>query len=162
MRKWAAVLSIALAASGGAALAQEVDVEPYVQAFCSLRTADNGAARIYLLSPSLAAAVMEAQAKNAVLQAETPDEKPPLGDGVPYQSYPDAAPRCGPGEAGRDGEAVVAEVVYSFPDTEGSDWTDQLVLVEGEGGVYVIDDIRYGAEGAEGTLRSFLETAFEN
>lgn len=159
MRKWATVLSLMLAATGGA-VAQENDVEPYVQAFCGLREADGGAGRLYLLSPSLAAVVQEALAKNAELQAATPDEKPPLGDGVPYQSQPDAAPSCEPGAVTADGGATIAEVVYSFPDDAAAGWTDRLVLVEGEGGVYVIDDIRYGSEGDEDTLRHTLEQAF--
>lgn len=159
MRKWAAVLAIGLAGNG-LALAQEADVEPYVQAFCGLRGVEGGAARIHLLSPGLAGEVMKALAENARLQAETPDEKPPLGDGVPYQGYPDAAPVCEPGAVARDGDAVVAEVKYSFPDAPDAGWTDRVVFIAGEGGVYVIDDIRYGAEGDD-TLRQVLEAVFE-
>lgn len=160
MKKWAAVLPLMLVATGGA-VAQENDVEPYAQAFCGLREADGGAGRLYLLSPSLSAAVQEALAKNAELQAAAPDEKPPLGDGVPYQSQPDLAPLCEPGAVTTDeGGATIAEIVYSFPDDAGAGWSDRLVLVEGDGGVYVIDDIRYGAEGDEDTLRHALEQAF--
>lgn len=159
MRKWAAVLSITLAASS-AAVAQDIDAEPYAQAFCSLRQADGGAARLYLLSPSLMAAVMGALEENARLQAETPDEKPPLGDGVPYQSRQDFAPECEPGATAREGNAIVADVVYSFPDAPDAGWTDRLVLIEGEGGTYLVDDIRYGPEGEEDTLRGVLEEAF--
>ena len=160
MHRWAAVLAIGLAGNG-VALAQEADVEPYVQAFCGLRGVEGGAARIHLLSPALTAEVMKALAENARLQAETPDEKPPLGDGVPYQGFPDAAPVCEAGTVSRDGDAVVAEVKYSFPDAPDAGWTDRLVLVEGEGGVYVIDDIRYGADGDD-TLRDVLEAAFDS
>lgn len=162
MKIWAAVLSFAFVVNGGVAIAQEAGGEPYVQAFCSLRTADWGRARIYLLSPSLTAAVTEAQERNDKLQAERPDEKPPLGDGVPYQSQPDVAPECEPGASAREGEAIVAEVVYSFPDEPSAGWTDRLVLVEAEDGSYVVDDIRYGTQGDEDTLRSFLERAFDN
>ena len=161
MKNWAAVLSIALASSSAPAAAQDTDPEPYVLAFCGLREADGGAGRIHLLSPSLAGAIQEAMAKTAKLQAERPDEKPPLGDGVPYQSRSDSAPACGSGAVTEDNGAVIAETVYSFPDQPDAGWTDRLVLIEGEGGVYLIDDIRYGAEGDEDTLRHALEQAFD-
>lgn len=159
MRKWAVVLAMTLATTFVAS-AQDADVDAYVQAFCGLREADGGAGRIYLLSPGLTEVVTAALEKNAAIQAKTPDEKPPLGDGVPYQGFQDYAPVCEPGASVAEGDKVVAEVKYAFPDEEGAKATDRLVLVKGEGGVYVIDDIRYGAEGDENTLRSALAGAF--
>ena len=163
MRSWAALLPVLMAVGGGVAAAEEIEAEPYAQAFCSLRTADGGKARIHLLSPSLVAAITEALEKNAALQAAAPDEKPPLGDGIPYQSHPDHAPECRSGAVAIEGDsALVTEVVYSFPDDPQAGWTDRLVLVEAEGGAYVIDDIRYGAEGDADTLRAFLDTVFDD
>ena len=159
MRKWAAVLAMTLATTCVAS-AQDDDVDAYVQAFCGLREADGGAARIYLLSPGLTEVVTAALEKNAAIQAETPDEKPPLGDGVPYQGFQDYAPVCEPGKSVAEGDKVVAEVKYAFPDQQDADAMDRLVLVKGDGGVYVIDDIRYGVEGDENTLRSALAGAF--
>lgn len=161
MRKWAAVLAMTLATTCVAS-AQDDDVDAYVQAFCGLREADGGAARIYLLSPGLTEVVTAALEKNAAIQAETPDEKPPLGDGVPYQGFQDYAPVCEPGESVVEGDKIIAEVNYAFPDEEGAKATDRLVLVKGEGGVYVIDDIRYGADGDKNTLRSALAGAFSD
>lgn len=157
----AALLATALL-TGGSALAAETDAIPYAEAFCSLRTADFGAARFYLLSPALAAAVVAALERNAAIAAENPGDKPPLGDGIPYQSYPDAAPSCAAGTVTAEGDRLVAEVKYSFPDAPDAGWTDRLVLVAGDGGVLLVDDIRYGAEGDEGTLRATLDEAFEN
>ena len=159
MRKWAAVLAMTLATTYVAS-AQDDDVDAYVQAFCSLREADGGAGRIYLLSPGLTEVVTAALEKSAAIQAETPDEKPPLGDGVPYQGFQDYAPVCEPGKSVAEGDKVVAEVKYAFPDQQDADAMDRLVLVKGEGEVSVIDDIRYGAEGDENTLRSALAGAF--
>lgn len=159
MRKWAAVLAMTLATTYVAS-AQDDDVDAYVQAFCGLREADGGAARIYLLSPGLTEVVTAALEKNAAIQAEIPDEKPPLGDGVPYQGFQDYAPVCEPGESVVEGDKIIAEVKYAFPDQHEANATDRLVLVKGDGGVYVIDDIRYGAEGNEDTLRSALAGAF--
>lgn len=158
MKKWAAVLAMGLATTC-AALAQDADVDAYVQAFCGLREADGGAGRIYLLSPGLTEVVTAALEKNAEIQAEYPDEKPPLGDGVPYQGFQDYAPVCEPGASFAKGDKIIAEVKYAFPD-EDAEATDRLVLVKGEGGVYVIDDIRYGAEGDDDTLRNALAGAF--
>ena len=58
--------------------------------------------RMYLVTRALGAAIDEAVKKNDAIAAATPDEKPPLGDGVPFQSFPDEAPVC---QAGKFAEA---------------------------------------------------------
>ena len=154
------LIAVALGAAlmmGTVAHAQQDEAAPYVQAFCGLRAVEGGNARIHLMSPSLVELVNKALAVNAKLQAETPDEKPPLGDGVPYQSYPDVAPKCEPGAAAKDGDAIVAEVKYSFPDSPDANWTDRLVLVADDAGTLLVDDILYGETGEDGTLRAFLD-----
>jgi hypothetical protein len=159
MRKWAAALAMGLATTCVAS-AQDADVDAYVQAFCGLREADGGAGRIYLLSPGLTEVVTAALEKNAAIQAGNSDEKPPLGDGIPYQGFQDYAPVCEPGAFVAEGDKVIAEVKYVFPDEQDAEAMDRLVLVKGDGGVYVIDDIRYGAEGDDDTLRGALADAF--
>lgn len=158
MRKLVATLALGLAVTGAAAAQDDLGT-PYVQAFCVLADAEGGMGRLYLVTPGLNDTIMAALAENARLQAETPDEKPPLGDGIPWQSYPDAAPVCEAGATTADGDRLVAQVRYRFPDQPDGDWIDRLVLVKGADGAYTIDDVLYGEEGEE-SLRGVLAEVF--
>jgi hypothetical protein len=142
-----------------AALADD-DAVAMVQAFCSLRAVEGGNAIMHLVSPSLGEAIGVALAENAKVQAAMPDEKPPLGDGIPWQSYPDLSDTCEPGTVTAEGDGRIAEVKHGFASNAGAAWTDRLVLQPGEGGVLLIDDIRYGAEGESDTLRGLLVGVF--
>lgn len=159
MRLIAATFGIALLTQGTAFAQDDVTV-PYVQAFCSLGTVDGGSGRAYLATPELGEAIRTAMAENARLQEADPQEKPPLGDGVPWQSFQDVAPACEPGAVTTEGERLVAEVKYSFPDSPGSGWIDRLVLVKAPDGVLYVDDVRFGATGEDETLRKTLAEAF--
>ncbi len=159
MRLIAAALGLALSMQG-AAFAQDSDAVAYVQAFCSLGTVDGGAARAYLATPELSDAIKTAMAENAKMQDANPEEKPPLGDGIPWQSFLDVAPVCEAGSIEAEGDRTVAQVRYSFPDSPGSGWTDRLVLVKAPDGVFYVDDVRYGETGEEETLRKTLSEAF--
>jgi hypothetical protein len=158
MRRLAASLALCFPFAG-AAVAQDDPGAPYVQAFCALASAENGMGRLYLVTPGLNEAIMAALRENATWQAANPGEKPPLGDGVPWQSFPDVAPACEPAGTTAEGEALVATVKYDFPDSPDAGWTDRLVLVKGADGAFAIDDIRYGDDGEE-TLRGVLAGAF--
>jgi hypothetical protein len=132
-------------------------------AFCEARLRGDDRAMHSLLSPSLQKAVEEAEARNRIIAEATPDEKPPFGDGIPYQSFPDQAPVCKVGEV-RDvsGHAEV-EIDYAFPETPSANWTDRLKLLpQAEG--FLIDDILF-ADVANGTpnqgLRRILFEAFD-
>ena len=115
--------------------------------------------RMYLVTRALGAAIDEAVKKNDAIAAATPDEKPPLGDGVPFQSYPDEAPVCHAGKfAEADGKQTV-EIEYIFADTPDANWTDRLVLVT-EDGRPRIDDVLYGTIGrrpAQGAGRALQQ-----
>lgn len=158
MRRLAATLAFGLALTGAAAAQDDLGT-PYVQAFCVLANAEDGMGRLYLVTPGLSDAIMAALGKNEKLQAETPDEKPPLGDGIPWQSFPDVAPVCEAGATVADGDRLIAEVRYRFPDQPDGNWSDRLVLVKGADGAYTIDDVLYGEEG-EDSLRGALANAF--
>ena len=117
--------------------------------------------RLYLVTRALGAAIDEAVKKNDAIAAARPDEKPPLGDGVPFQSYPDEAPVCHAGKfTDADGKQTV-EIEYIFADTPDANWTDRLVLV-GEGGRPRIDDVLYGTDNSGGGLRKALVDLFSN
>ena len=117
--------------------------------------------RMYLVTRALGAAIDEAVKKNDAIAAAKPDEKPPLGDGVPFQSYTDEASVCHAGSfAEADGKQTV-EVAYIFADTPDANWTDRLVLVSGDGRLR-IDDVLYGTGDSGDGLRKALVDLFSN
>lgn len=112
-----------------------------------------------LATTSLLKAIRKAEDKNSIIAKTYPNEKPPLGDGIPYQSYQDHAPFCRVDDVSyqrRKGEAIIA---YIFPDTPEANWTDRLKL-KNINGVWQIDDILYGSDKAHMTLRQVLKQAF--
>src|SRR5690606_11530333 len=50
-----------------------------------------------LLTPALATAIAAAEAENDAYEAALPGDKPPLGDGLPWQAGADYTPRCAVG-----------------------------------------------------------------
>ncbi|MEP3813066.1 MAG: hypothetical protein ABJM69_00035, partial [Nitratireductor sp.] len=56
---------------------------------------------------------------------------------------------CTAGAVATEGGVTLVDVIYGQGD---AGWTDQLVLVAGEGGALVVDDIRYGKPGEAATL----------
>jgi hypothetical protein len=154
------VLLVAALFAGGAFAAD--DPRAVAAAFCKARLADDEAATMALLTPSLVKVIEEAKARSDVIAKATPDGKPPFGDGIPYQSFPDVAEGCEAGEAG-DKTGIEIEVKYLFPKTPNADWTDRLKLVT-EGDKLLVDDILY-ANVANGEpdqgLRQALFEAFD-
>jgi hypothetical protein len=60
--------------------------------FCLSRVASDEGAITGLLSPDLSAEIEQAWARNAAWsEAHAADEKPPLGDGIRWQAWPDHA-----------------------------------------------------------------------
>jgi hypothetical protein len=96
-----------------------------------------------LFTPSLLKIIAAAQAKNNMIAKAHPDEKPPLGDGIPYQAFPDQAIFCRPGQNLHSEHQLYMEVAYIFPDEPDADWVDHLKLVK-VGTDWKIDDIIYG------------------
>jgi hypothetical protein len=146
----------------GVALAAD-DPHSVVEAFCKARLADDEAATLALLTPSLVEVIDGAKARNDVIAKATPDEKPPFGDGIPYQAFPDRAQGCETGKVEQKPGRIEIEVNYLFPDTPKANWTDRLKLVaEGDG--LRVDDILF-ADVANGEpdqgLRKILFEAFD-
>jgi len=152
--------SIALPAS--AALGAD-DPGAVAVAFCKARLADDEAATLALLTSSLVKAIDEAKARNDVIAKATPDEKPPFGDGIPYQAFPDLAQGCEAGKVDQKPGRIEVEGNYLFPETPKANWTDRLKLVPEADGLR-IDDILY-ANVANGEpdhgLRKVLFEAFD-
>jgi hypothetical protein len=122
--------------------AVESDARSVAEAFCKARLAQDEKATMALLTPSLVAAIEEAQARSAVIAKTAPDEKPPLGDGIPFQAFPDVPESCEAGEVTEvDGHEEV-QISYSFADSPDAGWTDRLQLVPHDRGL-LIDDVIY-------------------
>ena len=161
-----AVFSLALQGQGGpiAATAAETTPAEIAAAFCATRLVGDDEEVRALLTPSLLAAIGEAEDRNLAAMEAAPDEKPPFGDGIPYQSFPDLPDGCAAGAESPTGEAVRIAVDLSFRDAPTAGWRDTLLLVPADG-VYRIDDIEFrGApDGSDApTLRQILREAFDN
>ena len=130
--------------------------------FCILRIGNDMAPVEGLLTPDLTAVIENAWSVNSAYEDEYPGEKPPLGDGLPWQAWPDYAPVCQVGAVTIDGDRATVALNYAFPDYPDANFTDNLQLVRidnAETGftVWRIDNIAY----AEGDFRKALEAAFD-
>ena len=155
----------ALFALAGPASAQPIALTPAQigEIFCISRLGNDMAPVAGLLTAGLAAAIAEAEAKDAAIRQQAPDEKPPLGDGIPWQSVPDYAASCAVGAVGTDATAAEVAIEYGFPEYPAGNFTDtlDLHLVEGEWPeqlVWRIDNLSH-ADGRD--LRTVLISAFE-
>lgn len=125
------------------------------QKFCDTHLPGTAAAEkaaMELLTPSLRAAMADAEKRNAEWEAAHPGEKPPLGDGVPFQSYTDQPKECVAGRVSADGTEV--DIEYRFDDPEAN-WTDRVKLATVDGKL-LVDDILYGVNGFQDGLRDSL------
>jgi hypothetical protein len=146
------------------AQAQMATIEPeqIAEIFCIGSVGNNMAPVEALFSPELQALVAEAWEKNAAYEAANPGDKPPLGDGLPWRTWPDYADGCTAGEGVAEREMAVVAVNYTFSDAPDANYSNELILrpatfADGEPLVWVIDDIDLG-EGH--TFRSVLAGAF--
>ncbi|MBL8578967.1 MAG: hypothetical protein JNK47_17245 [Mesorhizobium sp.] len=160
-----AILTVALIAMVSLSIAATAADDPRTvgEAFCKARGANDDAATRSLLTPSLIAEVDAAQARSDVIGKTNPDEKPPLGDGIPYQAFPDVPKDCVVGAVADGAGSIEVKVTYSFPDSPDANWTDRLKLVT-ENDSLSIDDVIY-ANVANGepdlSLRQILMDAFD-
>lgn len=148
---------------GGPVAAQETAGELAAR-FCAARTAGDEEATRALASQALLAAIAEAERRNAAIAAAQPGEKPPLGDGIPWQAFPDMAPQCTPGALRDGGNRVTVDLAYVFPGLKDGGWTDRVVIVE-EGGTRRVDDVLYQQFTTDSTqhgLRRTLSEVFDH
>lgn len=165
LRLFASLLMAAMAVGISAAAADtSADAKKLGDLFCAVGKSgrDGGEfGRMYLVTRALGAAIDEAVKKNDEIAAAKPDDKPPLGDGVPFQSYPDDAPVCYAGKFAEAGGRPTLEIEYIFADTAEANWTDRLVLVS-EDGRLRIDDVLYGTDNSGDGLRKALVELLDN
>ena len=130
--------------------------------FCISRVGNDMAPVEGLLTAELASAIAEAEAADAAWAAANPGEKPPLGDGIPWQSYQDYAAICTAGAATLMMDEASVPITYAFPEWPDAGFTDYLRLRLVDTGVigyrvWRIDNLAYGTDG---DLRSSLRLAF--
>ncbi len=133
------------------------------QIFCLSRTGNDEGPIVGLLSPGLSDLIATAEEQNAAWEAANPGEKPPLGDGIPWQSWPDYAPECQVGLVTLMKSDAKVEISYAFPDQPDAGFTDTLLLkrvdIEGYGtSLWRLDNIAYATGG---DLTTALGEAFE-
>ena len=146
------------------AQAQMVTITPdqIGQIFCIGSLANDMAPVEALLTPDLRAVIEEAWVNNAAFEAANPGDKPPLGDGLPWRTWPDYADGCTVADGEVEREAASVVINYSFADAPDANYSNFLLLkpvtmAEGAEIVWRIDDIdlRDGY-----TFRSILAGAF--
>ena len=164
------LLTAALLAVSFPAVADDADAGPTKltplqigQIFCISRVGNDMAPVEAIVTPSLKQSIAKADARNAAWQKKNPGEKPPLGDGIGWQSSPDYADKCEIGLVTLSKTDAKVEIKYSFKDYPDGSYTDVLILkkvpIDGmDVGYWRIDDIVY-PDGSD--LKQGLITAFE-
>ena len=131
------------------------------QIFCMSRQGNDEGPIVGLLTAELSAAIADADKRSADWEAANPGEKPPLGDGIPWQSFPDYAPDCTVGPVTVSEMGAEVEIRYGFPEAPNADFTDVLKLKRVARTDYIdhwrIDDIGFATGGG---LRSTLVDMF--
>src|ERR1700712_3288924 len=94
--------------------------------FCLSRLGNDEAVIDGILTADLKAAIADADKQNADWEAKNPGDKPPLGDGVPWQSWTDYAAKCATGLVALSKKDAKVEIQYGFPDDPKADFTDTL------------------------------------
>jgi len=131
--------------------------------FCMSREGNDEAVISGILTKDLQKAIKVAEQKNDAWAKKNPGEKPPLGDGIGWQSTPDYADKCEIGLVTLSKTDAKVEIKYSFKDYPDGSYTDVLILkkipIEGmDVGYWRIDDVLY-PDGSD--LKQGLITAFE-
>ena len=160
----------ALPAAATAVLADEATGQMVVlkadqigQIFCMSRLGNDEAVIQGILTVDLTKAIADAETKDAAYHQKYPDDEPPLGDGIPWQSSPDYAAKCTTGLATLSKNDAKIEIKYGFPEYPAGDYTDVLILkkiaIDGmDVGYWRIDDVVY----PDGTdLKASLIHAFD-
>lgn len=130
--------------------------------FCLSRLGNDTGPITGLLTTDLSAAIADAETKDDAWAKANPGDKPPLGDGIPWQAWPDYAPRCSTDGATYMMDEASVRIRYGFPDAPDASFTDTLKLrlvesADAIGKVWRIDDIAYATDGS---LREALQSAF--
>lgn len=157
MRRLAALPFALLAAAP--ALGQDyvaLTPEQIGQIYCISIVASDMAPVEGLLTAELREAIAVAEEKNDAFEAAHPGDKPPLGDGLPWQAGADYTPVCEVGPVTLMMDEARVELQYGFPDYPDANFRDWLYLrlVTSDAGLKVwrIDNVRF----ADSDMRAIL------
>jgi hypothetical protein len=117
----AVLVFLALAPTGRATAPEEL-----AALWCKAAWQHDDAAAIELMAPPLQDLVARATEASAAFALRYPDEKPPLGDGLPLSAFPDPTQDC------RAESLSAQEIVLLYtplPSGEGQ-WRDKLLLAQ--------------------------------
>lgn len=92
-----------------------------------------------------------------------PGDKPPMGDGVPWRTWPDYADGCTVGEATVKDLLATVPINYTFSEYPQANYSNNLILLpsypeNGPPYIWRIHDVDLGDGN---TLRGFIAAAFE-
>ncbi|MEO8882150.1 MAG: hypothetical protein ABI377_01835 [Devosia sp.] len=133
------------------------------QVFCISRVGNDMAPVEAIVTPSLKQAIAKADALDAAWQKKNPGEKPPLGDGLPWQASPDYTANCTASDSATTGKDARVNISYSFADDPAGNYTDVLELkpeLDKDIGdnVWRIDDVMFADKS---TMRQQMVDAFK-
>lgn len=152
---------LAVAAPAQAQTMTTVTPDQIGEIFCISRIGNDDGILDGLMTQELSTLIAYSEARNDTIAAAHPDEKPPLGDGIPLASFPDYASKCDVESIAIDGNSARVAIGYGFPEAPTADYTDTLDLrlvphpYNPDIGIWRIDDIRYTTSG---TLRDVLSS----
>jgi hypothetical protein len=134
------------------------------QIFCLSRVGNDEAVLDGIMTADLKTAIAEAWSKDDAWEEQNPGEKPPLGDGIPWQAWPDYAPECTVGLVTLMKTDAKVEINYAFPKEAAANFTDTLLLKRVDmpdygTGFWRIDNVAYATGG---DLKAVLVSAFED
>lgn len=164
MRRLSLALAI-LPLLAAPALAEMVTVSPQQIGgiFCLAHLGNDDAILGGVLTDELRTQIAYSEARNATIADANPDEKPPLGDGIPWSSFPDHADTCSTGSIAVENGVARVVIQYGFAADPSADYSDTLVLkqmphgYDPSTGIWRIDDVAYTVDG---TLRGTLDGVF--
>jgi hypothetical protein len=160
-----AILALPLfAASPASAQMVTVNPEQIGEIFCISRLGNDDGILDGVLTDELRTHIEYAQARNDVIYAQAPDEKPPLGDGTPWQSFPDYAAECAIGSVAIEGKTAKVVIQYVFPEEPAADYADTLELklvahpYDPATGIWRLNNVFYTNSG---DLQAALDSVFQ-
>lgn len=170
MRTLVSVLLVASSLTALPAMAEDgitmttLKPEQIGQIFCLSRLGNDEAVTEGILTDDLTMAIADAWTRDEAYEKQYPGEKPPLGDGIPWQAWPDYAAECTVGLVTLMKTDAKVEINYAFPEDKDANFTDTLLLKRVDmpdygTGFWRIDNIAY-ATGSD--LKAVLVGAFEN
>ena len=160
MRRLALVLAaLPLFAAPSYAEMATVPPDEIGEVFCIARLGNDDGLLVGALHRDLHTLIGSALEVSEEASKARPGEKPPLGDGIPWSSFPDYAAECSVGSVAVDGDTAKVTITYGFPESRDADYADTLILnqtphpYDAATMIWRINDITYTTSG---TLREIL------